>query len=407
MHTRVRPTLRGVAVGVLSLLLAVFGVVAGMAVLAAAGACVLVGVLVDGLVLAVNRMHLAGRIVRDVEPNPCHTGQACTVALRLVSRRGSNPAWGGLRVHVDDCLPSAAGRMRLDASSSYQVVPSQRGAWRLGPASLTVAGPLDCWRQVASDEATTDLIAWPQVAAMDSEVVRAARTDDRLPGPTGLAVARLDDMVLRDYQPGDDLRRIHWRSSARTGQLMTRVDEPAESRHAWVTLWLDDASSGPDRELAISLAASCVMAWQRAGFAVQCHCGLRPLLGEADAQMTALALLDPDSDPSCLAPPDAPGMVDGPAVLLVCPRPPDQHADAKSGPRVDPALVPGAVPPSLWDVPRRQARVAVLLQPDEAGAGALRDAGWRPVVLQPGTQLDQAAEPLVEALAAAAGVGVR
>ncbi|HLF41729.1 MAG TPA: DUF58 domain-containing protein, partial [Acidimicrobiia bacterium] len=47
---------------------------------------------------------------------------------------------------------------------------------------------------------------------------------------------------LREYQVGDDLRRVHWRSTARTGQLMIREhDVPWQTR---ATLLLDDRGAG-------------------------------------------------------------------------------------------------------------------------------------------------------------------
>jgi len=395
MRTHVRPTMRGVLVGVVALLVGTFGQVAGASALVALGICAFAGVLVDVVVLVANRVHLVGRIVRQASPNPCFTGQPSTVTLSLATRRGAAIAWGGLPVEISDQLPSAAGQMSLDSSPSYQVVPSQRGAWRLGPATIRTAGPLGCWTQTLVDDTVTDLIAWPEVVTLGEENARADLPEDRLVGRIGLAVPRLDDMVLREYRPGDDLRRIHWPSSARTGALMTRVEEPAESRHAWIALWLDAAASESDRELAISLVGSCCLTWQQAGFEVDCHCGLHRMPGDAAAQLTELALLDPAADPLCLAAPTGPGMVDGPAALIVCPAPSERHVSAA---RLSAQVVPAALPPSLLDVPTRHPRVAVMLDADAAGSELLRDVGWTPVPLQADVPLAQAGAQLAQVL---------
>ena len=407
MRARVRPTVRGVLVGVVALLLGTFGELLGARALAGLGICVLVGVLADVVVLITNRVRLPGRVLRQAMPNPCFTGQASTVTLSLATRRGAAVTWGGLPVRIADQLPSAAGQMDVDTSPSYQVVPSQRGAWRLGPATIAAMGPLGCWRQTLVDDTVTDLIAWPEVTVLDGEDAQADLPEDRLVGDSGLTVPRLDDMVLREYVPGDDLRRIHWPSSARTGQLMTRVDEPAESRHAWVALWLGADAAEPDRELAISLAGSCCLSWQRAGFDVDCHCGLRRLPGGSAAQLTELALLDATSDPLCWEAPSGPGMVDGPAVLIVCP---SQRRTAETQPTKSFAeLAPAALPPSMRDVPTRHPRVAVLLDADAERQVALRDVGWSPVPLPVAEPLADAGRRLVAALAqqpAAPGRGV-
>src|SRR5207253_1085808 len=69
---------------------------------------------------------------------------------------------------------------------------------------------------------------------------------------------------LREYEVGDDLRRVHWRSTARTGELMLRQDEmPWESRS---TILLDTRPSthqGESFERAVEIAASLATAMCR------------------------------------------------------------------------------------------------------------------------------------------------
>jgi hypothetical protein len=74
----------------------------------------------------------------------------------------------------------------------------------------------------------------------------------------------LDFFGLREYEVGDDLRRVHWRSTARTGELMLRQDEmPWESRS---TILLDTRPSthqGESFERAVEIAASLATAMCR------------------------------------------------------------------------------------------------------------------------------------------------
>ena len=69
-----------------------------------------------------------------------------------------------------------------------------------------------------------------------------------------VAVHGEDDVATREYRHGDDLRRVHWRSTARVGELMVRREEqPWESR---ATVMLDTRGRrpprrGPDRELRV------------------------------------------------------------------------------------------------------------------------------------------------------------
>ena len=63
--------------------------------------------------------------------------------------------------------------------------------------------------------------------------------------PRAFATGSAEDVTVREYRRGDDLRRVHWRSSARTGELMVRREEqPWQSR---ATLFLDNRLERPPR----------------------------------------------------------------------------------------------------------------------------------------------------------------
>ena len=78
---------------------------------------------------------------------------------------------------------------------------------------------------------------------------------------------------MRGYQEGDDLRRIHWPSVARTGELMIRQDEA--SRRASGMVFVDNRTPalgqahGPAFERAVSVAASLGVLLANAGFALR------------------------------------------------------------------------------------------------------------------------------------------
>ena len=63
--------------------------------------------------------------------------------------------------------------------------------------------------------------------------------------PRAFASGSAEDVTVREYRQGDDLRRVHWRSSARVGDLMVRREEqPWQSR---ATLFLDNRRARPSR----------------------------------------------------------------------------------------------------------------------------------------------------------------
>ncbi|HBY22684.1 MAG TPA: DUF58 domain-containing protein, partial [Propionibacteriaceae bacterium] len=82
-----------------------------------------------------------------------------------------------------------------------------------------------------------------------------------------------DDMLVREYRPGDDLRRIHWGSTARTGEVMVRREERAAEPNALIVV--DNRSSahaGTDDlstlEWGVSLVASLAVTFIHDGYSI-------------------------------------------------------------------------------------------------------------------------------------------
>jgi uncharacterized protein (DUF58 family) len=76
-----------------------------------------------------------------------------------------------------------------------------------------------------------------------------------------------DDASLRDYREGDDLRRVHWKSSARRGEMLVRSDERAGRRPATVILDLPRESDA--LEWTISAGASIALSVLASGHPVR------------------------------------------------------------------------------------------------------------------------------------------
>ncbi len=92
--------------------------------------------------------------------------------------------------------------------------------------------------------------------------------------PRAFATGSAEDVTVREYRRGDDLRRVHWRSTARVGELMVRREEqPWQSR---ATLFIDNRAvshrgTGPasSLETAVSVAASVGVHLAQRGFAIR------------------------------------------------------------------------------------------------------------------------------------------
>jgi uncharacterized protein (DUF58 family) len=115
---------------------------------------------------------------------------------------------------------------------------------------------------------------------------------------------------MREYAPGDDLRRIVWRASARTGKIMVREAEQGITDHITIILDTDRGSHSRDGEglsesfeTGIRAAASLGIRHLREGYEVRCETNggplTRPLRGATQQLMLldGLARLEPSREP--------------------------------------------------------------------------------------------------------------
>jgi uncharacterized protein (DUF58 family) len=138
------------------------------------------------------------------------------------------------------------------------VVPTERrGVISIGPA-LTVRGdPLGIVRRAVSWTQIVELFVHPLTVSL--EPLSSGLLRD-LEGQTTNEVSMSDLAfhALREYQPGDDRRYIHWRSSAKAGRFLVR--QFLDTRRSHITTVVDSDTSSyvdaEDYEIAISAAAS-------------------------------------------------------------------------------------------------------------------------------------------------------
>jgi Uncharacterized conserved protein (some members contain a von Willebrand factor type A (vWA) domain) len=186
--------------------------------------------------------------------------------LRLRDRLA--PALGEARWQV---IPAGVGRWGRGVT--YRISPHWRGRHQLGPTEQSLGDGLGLARSLRTAGNQVQLIARPRLEVLPS--LRPATGQGALSDPvvrhSGLSGA--DDVLIREYETGDDVRRIHWRSTAHFGQLMVRREERSWDPRASVIL--DNRAHGyarrhPDARLewVISAAASICLQLARDGYAV-------------------------------------------------------------------------------------------------------------------------------------------
>ncbi|MEV6346670.1 DUF58 domain-containing protein [Actinoplanes sp. NPDC051851] len=214
---------------------------------------------------------------RSLEPSRAPVGSSARIILRLQNM--SRLPTGTML--LEDRLPYALGSRprvvleRLGAhqasSVAYTVRADVRGRYPIGPLVVRLTDPFGLCELTRSFPSVDQLTVIPQVVALPRVRLAgeyAGAGDSRA---RSVAVHGEDDAATREYRRGDDLRRVHWRSTARTGELMVRREEqPWESR---ATVVLDTRAAahrgeGPTAsfEWAVSAAASIAMHLRSSGY---------------------------------------------------------------------------------------------------------------------------------------------
>lgn len=195
---------------------------------------------------------------------------------------------------VEATLPRvAAGQSRR---GSYALPTRRRGIIDVGPLQVFREDPLGLMRRARQVGDTETLWVYPKIYPLAP--LPAGRRRD-LEGPThDGASGSITFHALREYVVGDDLRLIHWRSTARTGTLMVRHQADPSQPQADVVLDTHRLSYPDDEafESAVEAAASLVAASTAHKFPVRLHASTAQMtsgagLGAGSA-VAASALLD-------------------------------------------------------------------------------------------------------------------
>ncbi|NRQ34204.1 DUF58 domain-containing protein [Nonomuraea sp. NN258] len=230
-----------------------------------------IGVLVTALPLlaamVVARTRYRMSCARRLDPPRAEVGGEATVTLRLenVTRLPT-----GLML-IEDTVPYALGvrpRFVLDRVEArgireidYRVRSDLRGRYTIGPLTVRITDPFGLVELTRSFTISDTLVVTPQVMALPHVRLSGEWTGGGDSRTRSVAAAGDDDVAPREYRQGDDLRRVHWRSTARHGELMVRREEQQwQSRGALLldTRRYAHRGEGPRSsfEVAVSAAAS-------------------------------------------------------------------------------------------------------------------------------------------------------
>ncbi|MFJ6247605.1 MULTISPECIES: DUF58 domain-containing protein [unclassified Streptomyces] len=231
-------------------------------------------------VLVLHRTRYRVATSRLLVPQRVETGTEARVQLRMenVSRLPTGLLM--LQDHVPYMLGSrprfvldrveAGGRREV----SYRVRSDLRGRFPLGPLQLRLSDPFGMCELTRSFSAYDTLTVVPGTEALPPVGFFGEAAGHGEGHRRALALAGDDDVIPRAYRHGDDLRRVHWRSTARYGELMVRREEQPQRARCTVLLDTREVAyrgAGPDSafEWAVSGTASALVHMLERGYTVR------------------------------------------------------------------------------------------------------------------------------------------
>ena len=273
--------------------------------------------------------------------------------------------------------PLEPGEVR---EATYRLPAARRGLYRLKALEIEVLDPFRLAHVTRVGAPGGTLTVHPRIQHLPhSSIPSDSDRDRRVPLPV-LGRGGDEFYGLRDYEAGDDLRHVHWASTARLDELIVR--QPENLWRGRTTIAVDAravAHDGGTLEPALSAAASLAVSTLRAGMQARVlltggvDTGYGSGAGHEATILDTLALVEPDAG-SKLWEELRHGRLSGPLVLITT-----DVADAAEI---------GAV---LRRAGRASAAVVVFLRSGSPGipapvsaTGAGRTARWRQVAVAPG-----------------------
>jgi uncharacterized protein (DUF58 family) len=356
--------------------------------------------------LATSRARYRIRSARQISPPRVPAGQNAVVSLRLenISRLPT-----GLLL-AEDTLPYSLGTRprfvleRIEQGGwrelTYPIQSGTRGKYTIGPLQVRVADAFGLVELTRAFAARSTLVVTPAIVPLPSMPL-AGNWRGEGGGYTRTAdTAGEDDVIPRPYRDGDELRRVHWRSTARHGELMVRREEQRWRNRA--VLLLDTrarahsgAGAGSSFEYAASAVASIGVHLARGGIDGQLLTDGGPATAPGsfeDSLLDSLSVIKQSSRSGLARGMDLAHGGTGGLFVVVAGRLSAEEASRLAAGRRD----AGPAMALLLAVSTWTSRRAADGQPDETAvpAGILRAAGWRVTTITADTPLTTAWERL-------------
>ena len=299
-------TRRGVVVVVTALAVAVLAWLFGLPETAVLSAAALVAVAVAAAFVALRPPGLDLR--RRARPSRVRVGDGCVIHITVTNRgpRSSPvvtladhvPGFGHARLSV---APIAPGK---SSTARYSLPTSRRGVQRVGPLTVKAEDPFGLVVRRIDAGATAAVMVLPRTWPLAALAPTVGEEPEH--GSRSLTSSNTVDeefASLREYVSGDDIRRIHWPSTARLGTPVVRqFDVPWQRRTTVLVDLRSGAHDDESFERAVATAASVVELAASRDELVRlvttsgADSGFVPAVAELDELMDRLAVVGTDHE---------------------------------------------------------------------------------------------------------------
>lgn len=301
---RPRPTARGWTLGAVGVVALVASAILGRTDVLFVGVFLTVLPLAAMISVTVDRPRLS--VARSFHPDVVAVGEQATIVTtvrNLSSRPSPSARWresAPAAVGVQRSVPfPRLGAHQVDGGLGrdtvvlrQDVVPGRRGAHAVGPLVVSRTDPFGVAYAEYAVGQPRQLLVTPRVVSLTRGELDVAHSEGTEHELLRHSIPSADELIAREYRPGDPLRRVHWRATARHDQLMVRQEEQRSNPEAWMLmdtrpLPANSETAADEFETLVDLVASIGVHLLDEGFVVSVvETGDRQLSGRSGAGRT-------------------------------------------------------------------------------------------------------------------------
>ncbi|MCP5047128.1 MAG: DUF58 domain-containing protein [bacterium] len=187
------------------------------------------------LSMALASLSLVGiNIHRNISNNEIALGETTEAWLSVHNQKTFPAFWVFWQDHIDPALDIDGPSCQFKTIGSsrkyemkYRLHSTRRGFFRVGPAIMESSGPFGLARRFLVGPTVEFLTVLPRVVDIGKGLSQGHRPIHQVPRRRSIFEDPSRFMGMREYRPGDSMRRIHWGATARSGKIQVKLFEPS------------------------------------------------------------------------------------------------------------------------------------------------------------------------------------